>query len=191
MNTLTLSLLIALLVPVAPGALVDSESPVPAYTGAWLTDDTITYAIGGSARYTNDTDATIEFDVTTDGFTLFFLYAAGGGSVDVCVDGADCVTVDTDGTASSGRADFSGLASGTKTITVDVTSVPFYFDALYIYPELALESVAQSTVNIGGTDYTTQYHYSFTAGEVITVTLLAMLITVQVANLVMWLWHRQ
>lgn len=190
MKHFTLSLMLALFVPVLPG-LVDSDSPLPVYSGVWLTDETITYAIGGSARYTNDNTATISFDVYTDGFTLFFLYTPGGGDVDMCIDG-DCVTVSTDGTASMGRADFTDLAAGLKNVTVEVTTTPFYFDALYVFPlPEDVSSVSSTFTTTGGTEYTSEYHFSFTAGEVATVVLLAMLIIVQVSNLVMWLWHRQ
>ncbi|MEO1442444.1 MAG: hypothetical protein AAFV33_18735 [Chloroflexota bacterium] len=190
MNTL-FSLITVLLVPLAPGTLIDSTSPVLVYSGSWLTDDTVSYAEGGSARYSSNVDASITFDVDTTGFTVFFLYTSGGGNFDVCIDDNPCTTITTDGLPAQGRVTFDELETGLKTVVLDVVSGPVYFDAVYVYPYTRTGSQTQTTFTTGGETQTGTYIYSITAGEVAIVVLLVALVVIQLSNWITWLWQRE
>jgi hypothetical protein len=185
--------------PIEPG-LVNSESPVLVYAGSWTTNDTFAYAIDGTVQQTMD--GSVVFDIYGDGFTLFFLYAADGIDVDVCIE-VDCVTISTAGTASRGRADFANLDSGLKQVVISPTAPDmvnsFYFDGLYIYPDAPPTPEPESTpvgiinqeFTYGGETLKGQYHFVLTAGDSVITILLSTLTLVSLAHLVLGIWKER
>ena len=176
-------------VPIEPG-FVDSSSPVLLYTGAWSTVIDAD-AAGGDLETTSN--GAVEFDLFTTGLTLF-AQTDIGSAVEVCID-ADCTSLDLDGGGEFARADFTGLGSGQKSVTVTATAGTFAFDGVYVHPdELVAQPVDEypgDTFEWGGVAYTTKFPMVVTAGDLTVIVLLAFLSSIQMANLVMWLWYRE
>ncbi len=185
-------LAVPIAVPIAPG-LLDSDSPILSYTGNWITQNEIAYAVGESARSTST--GSVEFDVYTTGFTLFFLYQVGGGDIEVCIE-SDCVQIETDGAAAAGRAEFTDLDAGFKAVTVSpMTATSILFDGVYVHPDPpALDEQRLTsepfTVGVEPTEYVGTYILSMTAGEVIVSLLLATLVSLTIVRMVFDLWQR-
>lgn len=169
---------------------VDSDSQLLIYSGTWSTVSD-TGAIGGAFEATSD--GAVTFDLYAAGFTLFWMNSSNA-QVDVCVDG-DCVQVNADGSTLKGRGDFTGLASGLKTVTVTRVSGSFQFEGVYVYPEPSLvqegEAVVRDTFVFDGENYDVEWRLSFTAGELMTISLLTVMVTVQLSKMAFDIWNRQ
>lgn len=177
-------------VPIAPG-IVDSDSPILVYNGSWMTV-TNPAAVGGSVESTSD--GSVTFDLYTSGFTLFWITGVNA-AIEVCID-AECVALDVSGSGEAGRGDFTGLPTGTKSVIVTPTAGNFMLDAVYIYPdpptvEQSSGAVVKDTFDFGGESYSVAYRFSFTAGELVVISLLAFIGTIQLAGMVFQQWNQR
>lgn len=188
-----LTLLFTLLAAPIDTGLADSDNPAFTYSGAWATQE-FAYAIGGTARTTSSTSASVSFEVYSDGFTVFFLYGTSGTDMDVCID-EECVTVETAGAAARGRADFTELNTSRKAVTIQpadpLTGSTLAFDGVYIHPSApdVDTSNLESQFTFEGVDYTGNFSLSLSAGEVTITLLLIVLILVQLVTFISGIWE--
>lgn len=176
-------------VPIEPG-FFDSSSPVLIYVGAWTTI-TDADAVGGDLETTSS--GSLAFDLFTGGFTLF-VQTGDGSTVDVCIED-DCTPLDLDGGGEFARADFTALGSGAKSVTVTATAGTFAFDGVYVHPDAPItqpvDEHPDGQFEFGEFAYTTKFPLIITAGELTLIVLISFLSSIQMANLVLWLWYRE
>lgn len=172
-----------------PEGLNDDRSILVSYSGVW-TEATEAAAYASTVSETTDSSAVLTLETYAQGFTLFFVYDATGAAVDICVD-ADCTSLDTLGATAQGNIEFTALASGLKTITIQKNTVDsnvFRFDALYIHPtpseSITTENQQTVTFNYDGMEYTGVHDLYVSSGDIAIILILLFIALLQVAQLI-------
>jgi hypothetical protein len=91
-----------------------------ALTGAWIDDNT--YGVCKRAKRSSTVGDTITFTFTGTSVDIWYVQRSGGGSFTVAVDGGAPTTVNTNGATAFAKKNISGLASGSHSVVITVST---------------------------------------------------------------------
>lgn len=171
--------------------LKDDTYIVLNYSGSW-SQVASAVALAGNYSQTTDISASVSFDVYSEGFTVYFIYEATGSDMQICIDGS-CSTVSTVGATARGQAEFTGLSEGLKTVTISKVvddGLTISLDAVYVHPQQDVSptpppNLVYTDFDYEGTTYTGLIDLSLTSGEIVIVLLLGVMLTTQLARVVL------
>lgn len=180
-----------------PQGLYDDAYFVLDYTGTWATVADPN-ALGSSVSQTTTAGDGVTFQTDATGFDVYFTFSnTGDSSITICVD-ATCSTINTNGAPAHGRAQFTSLPAGLKTVEISKSVADgsdFNFDGVYIHPAVAeevpvTETVLSSEYTYAGEPYAGSIVLSMDAGQVAMLRLLVFIAVVSTLQLVVGMFKR-